>query len=706
MDCFTECLNKLKDIHEKEVLGLQNKLLELNTEKCRDAQRIEELFAKNHQLREQQKALKENVKVLENRLRAGLCDRCMVTQELAKKKQHEYENSHLQSLQHIFILTNEMNGLKEENKTLKEELKRLRNLDDRPKHHRTMSRESSSSPDSPVPLLSPGGRKPSIEKPPPSRETEEDYLPHTPLGEEKSSGYQTSAIPKIPPGTNLQEQRVLDMNPQRISNQLHGTIAVVRPGSRSCLSEKNSSETATPPPPRSSPPSPPYDQSHALDSYMKTNKQDSREAASSYESLKLTARSEHLCLLNRHLSLHRFGLRSHCSSPTGTQSFSRRGLKGEEGEEVRSRLQEDWEDRPAFLDLPGAIVYMRDQRLEGTLQFLEQRERLQYLLAQQQLRGLRVRVESSRDRDTAPAEREEKPPSPPHQTIDSEGKETRKEEKHPPCKEPSAEPVRPLLPVVSDCSEPREKEEDTRNYVLDKPLDLSDYGRCREAPRLPDWLKSPSPPETRTPSPKLGERFSAQRSKGAHSLLTPETLSKFPVSNPHDVPRDADRVCSQDRDDPPATLERMPSPQGHHPSKLTSDEAEHDAGIRLRLSLRKQEADVQPDTNHAESSKPESDELDTSDSEVAPNYDPGTNQDPQGEDLRYFCVKDKIQGLPKKRKRGQDLWSKAAKKSPRGRRRVKGVFAQTEEEESPKEEDNPSPASSNGASEETSMSGP
>nr|XP_020837194.1 RBBP8 N-terminal-like protein isoform X2 [Phascolarctos cinereus] len=627
----------------------------------------------------------------------------MVTQELAKKKQHEYENSHLQSLQHIFILTNEMNGLKEENKALKEELKRLRNLEDRPKHHKAMSRESSSSPDSPVPLLSPGGRKPSTEKPPPSRETEEDYLPHTPLGEEKSTGYQTSPIPKIPPGTNLQEQRVLDMNPQRISNQLHGTIAVVRPGSRACLSEKNSSEAATPPPPRSSPPSPSYDRSHTLDSYMKTNKQDSRESASSYESLKLTARSEHLCLLNRHLSLHRFGLRSHCSSPTGTQSFSRSGLKGGEGEEVRSRLQEDWEDRPAFLDLPGAIVYMRDQRLEGTLQFLEQRERLQYLLAQQQLRGLRARVESTRDRDTAPAEREEKAPSSPHQAADSGGKETQKEEKHPP-REPCAEPMRPLLLVGSDCSEAREKEETSRNYVLDKPLDLSDYGRCREAPRLPDWLKSPSPPEIRSPSPRLGERSLAQRGKGAHSLLAPETLSKFPASNPQDVHRDVDRVCSQESDDPSATLERMPSTQGHHPSKLTSDEAEHEPGIRLRLSLRKQEADGHPDTNHAESSKPESDEMDTSDSEVPPNYDPGTNQDTQGEDLRYFCVKDKIQGLPKKRKRGQDLWSKA-KKSPRGRRRVKEVSAQIEEG-SPKEEDNPSPASSNGALEETSMSGP
>lgn len=33
----------------------------------RDAQRVEELCAKNHQLREQQKVLKDNVRVLENR---------------------------------------------------------------------------------------------------------------------------------------------------------------------------------------------------------------------------------------------------------------------------------------------------------------------------------------------------------------------------------------------------------------------------------------------------------------------------------------------------------------------------------------------------------------------------------------------------------------------------------------------------------------
>lgn len=39
------------------------------------------------------------------RLRAGLCDRCMVTQELARKKQQEFESALLQNLQHVFLLS-------------------------------------------------------------------------------------------------------------------------------------------------------------------------------------------------------------------------------------------------------------------------------------------------------------------------------------------------------------------------------------------------------------------------------------------------------------------------------------------------------------------------------------------------------------------------------------------------------------------------
>ncbi|XP_073437041.1 RBBP8 N-terminal-like protein isoform X2 [Dendrobates tinctorius] len=125
-ESFAEALNRLKEIHDKDVIGMQAKLTELTMEKCRDAQRIEELFSKNHVLREQHKVLNENIKVLENRLRAGLCDRCTVTQELAKKKQQEYENCHFHNLQQISSLTNEINLLKEENKTLLDELRKAK----------------------------------------------------------------------------------------------------------------------------------------------------------------------------------------------------------------------------------------------------------------------------------------------------------------------------------------------------------------------------------------------------------------------------------------------------------------------------------------------------------------------------------------------------------------------------------------------------
>ncbi|VCW67874.1 unnamed protein product, partial [Gulo gulo] len=229
MESFTESLNRLKEVHENEVRGLQNKLVELDSERCRDAQRVEELCAKNHQLREQQKALKENVRVLENRLRAGLCDRCMVTQELARKKQQEFENSLLQSLQHVFILTNELNRLQGENKALKEEVKRLQGPRLKPQ-----CREGASDPPSPLLLPSPGARKAVKEKTLGGHEEAQDDHP------EKSTGYRTSPVAKISPSTNLPETRAPDMSPQRISNQLHGTIAVVRPGSQACSTDQGS----------------------------------------------------------------------------------------------------------------------------------------------------------------------------------------------------------------------------------------------------------------------------------------------------------------------------------------------------------------------------------------------------------------------------------------------------------------------------------
>ncbi|XP_005372749.1 PREDICTED: DNA endonuclease RBBP8 [Chinchilla lanigera] len=119
---FKELWTKLKEYHDKEVQGLQVKVTKLKKERILDAQRLEEFFTKNQQLREQQKLLHETIKVLEDRLRAGLCDRCAVTEEHMRKKQQEFENIRQQNLKLITELMNEKNTLQEENKKLSEQL--------------------------------------------------------------------------------------------------------------------------------------------------------------------------------------------------------------------------------------------------------------------------------------------------------------------------------------------------------------------------------------------------------------------------------------------------------------------------------------------------------------------------------------------------------------------------------------------------------
>ncbi|KAM6404469.1 RBBP8 N-terminal-like protein [Rhynochetos jubatus] len=468
-ESFAEFLNKLKEIHEKEVQGLQSKLTELTTEKCRDAQRIEELFAKNHQLREQQKVLKENVKVLENRLRAGLCDRCMVTQELAKKKQNEYESSHLQRLQHIFILSNETNRLREENKTLKEELKRLRSLEDRTKHSAVTSRESSCTPSSPLPLLSPVSRNASPEKAA-HRGAEEVHhnVLGIELGEEKPAEQRRSPSSRTSPGTVLQEVSLAEMASQMIANQLHGTIALVRPGSRPCLLEKSPSGTAVSPPARKTPLPLERDHSPSLEDYLTGSTPDSPKVAPSYETLKLTTRREQFCLLHKHLSLHQLGLARNCASDSRDgSSFSSHLLRAKDTD-GRTQPCDGWEDRAALLKLPATMVYVRDQQLEEKLHLLKHRERLQHFLMQQCQLGQRADGDSK-------LMSEERPLSL-WPSITPGCKEERslledaadgKEEKE--------------LWLSQDCSKLQEKAKMPRDDGADVPLDLSDSGRGREA---------------------------------------------------------------------------------------------------------------------------------------------------------------------------------------------------------------------------------
>lgn len=149
VESFPELLQKLREVHDNELEGWQEKVLELTNKKNIDTKRMEELHNRNQQLREQQRILTENIKQLENRLRAGLCDRCTVTQEMAKKRQQDYENSQIQSLQHISLLVSEMNTMKKENDRLRDELKTLREPSNRQNGHveDTVSPEVKVSPD-------------------------------------------------------------------------------------------------------------------------------------------------------------------------------------------------------------------------------------------------------------------------------------------------------------------------------------------------------------------------------------------------------------------------------------------------------------------------------------------------------------------------------------------------------------------------------
>lgn len=149
---FKDLWTKLKEYHDKEVQGLQVKVNKLKKERVLDAQRLEEFFTKNQQLREQQKVLHETIKVLEDRLRAGLCDRCAVTEEHMRKKQQEFENIRQQNLKLITELMNEKNTLQEENKKLSEQLQQKIAND----QHQAADLESEENviPDSPITAFS------------------------------------------------------------------------------------------------------------------------------------------------------------------------------------------------------------------------------------------------------------------------------------------------------------------------------------------------------------------------------------------------------------------------------------------------------------------------------------------------------------------------------------------------------------------------
>ncbi|KAM3922344.1 RBBP8 N-terminal-like protein [Leptodactylus fuscus] len=382
---FAEALHRLKEIHDKEVLGMQTKLTELTMEKCRDSQRIEELFSKNHLLREQQKVLNENIKVLENRLRAGLCDRCTVTQELAKKKQQEYENCHFHNLQQISSLTNEINMLKEENKTLMGELRKAKCGEIDPSET-SRSRSHTPENDVTVEVQHPGlaNQKSSSEKTNKERETPEN-IPERQVPEETGS-----AVLRLSPAVkHLQgldnEARQADMtmsgvqklflstqNQQRISNQLHGTIAVMRPGAKSGQSVQ-------------SPPIHKRNPNHELNSKEHTVETCGRPFP--LEPLKHVLSEEQFTFLKqhyvqKHLAQHVPGFQNEGAAQIVLDKQRETPLE-------RRQPEDNWEEKVAMAELQGAMLYVREQGLKNRINQVTQREKLHYLLTKQS-QGLRT----------------------------------------------------------------------------------------------------------------------------------------------------------------------------------------------------------------------------------------------------------------------------------------------------------------------------
>ncbi|KAE8574604.1 hypothetical protein XENTR_v10003499 [Xenopus tropicalis] len=545
-ESFAEALQRLKEIHDKEVLGMQAKLSDLTMEKCRDAQRIEELFSKNHLLREQHKVLNENIKVLENRLRAGLCDRCTVTQELAKKKQQEFESSHLHSLQQISGLTNEMKSLKEENRSLLEELKKQQCLDN--KHHQAFSPEIKAGPDSPRTLSASISQRNGVEKS--SREEESPERASDPqVSEEKypvaaklSPGGKTPHI--LGPETHIQENHIpmaqkiylSSLNQQKISNQLHGTIAVLRPGFRSG---------------RAGIPSSLNKRASSNEMFPKASGVDPNDASSQLDSLKHIP-EEQMCFLRQHLAQRRLGPQAPVAMGDGRCILT----KGQDTEATRKVPQDDWDERVAMAELHGAMMFLRDRGFRGRVLHPDQRDRLNYILTRQH-QGQR-----------SPKSPGDVPASQRRDSID-EGElsllhmlsarwknkqhESQTEEKEPDMKEPKYE-----------VPEKRQQDEPTP----DKPLDLSDARRGQPSYWPGSQREQRGPHEGYSTSPTFTNNFSPQAANtdvrgSEESRLLGSLVKEENACNEEEVTKDMKRNSSPSADKERDGISGKRSTRGH-----------------------------------------------------------------------------------------------------------------------------------------------
>ncbi|XP_055007234.1 DNA endonuclease RBBP8 [Boleophthalmus pectinirostris] len=115
---FEDLWRQLGDCHQNAFQELEAKIAKLKKERCLDAQRLEVFFNRNQQLKEQNKSLQDTISGLEERLRAGECERCTILEDSLKNI--EDHNTFL-----INKLKQEKKVLEDNNKKLNAELEKL-----------------------------------------------------------------------------------------------------------------------------------------------------------------------------------------------------------------------------------------------------------------------------------------------------------------------------------------------------------------------------------------------------------------------------------------------------------------------------------------------------------------------------------------------------------------------------------------------------
>ncbi|XP_062235991.1 DNA endonuclease RBBP8 [Platichthys flesus] len=142
-ELFEDLWRRLGECHQDALQELGEKVVKLKKDRCLDAQRLEVFYSRNQQLKEQNTSLQDAISLLEERLRAGECDRCAVLEENLKNDQE-------QNLRLIAELKNERNGLKDENRRLQAEVQNLKMACSELQLASTPEQEEGIIPDSPV----------------------------------------------------------------------------------------------------------------------------------------------------------------------------------------------------------------------------------------------------------------------------------------------------------------------------------------------------------------------------------------------------------------------------------------------------------------------------------------------------------------------------------------------------------------------------